>query len=324
MKLLFKILLSVLVLLLVSGIGGYFYMRKKFEPPLNQLVVTQLPATCTFAWHADSSAQPVVAHAAMLVPVRIPNCPRTCYMQFDTGAPYSVLYTEPLAALRTRYPATTQALLPAADAVKNFRFALGAGQVQAGSIRVLKMGVRDLPADESVPFVIGTLGSDILENRALVVDYATRQFRLSASVPESLARRAVFAPLDYTNRSVLLSMHLQGKDEQLFFDSGSSAFSLLTSQKEWKKMARPSAPVRTTAVNSWGKTLTSYTAPTAATVQVGTTAMPLRTVTYIEGMSMLQTLMMRFSGLGGMLGNEVFAERTIVLDVKGGRFGVVQ
>jgi hypothetical protein len=33
--------------------------------------------------------------------------------------------------------------------------------------------------------------------------------------------------------------------------------------------------------------------------------------------------MMRVSGMGGMLGNEPFVHHTVVLDVKGGRFGLL-
>jgi hypothetical protein len=59
-------------------------------------------------------------------------------------------------------------------------------------------------------------------------------------------------------------------------------------------------------------------------MQFGATAVPLGTVTYIEGMSFMQSTLTRFSGMGGMLGNAPFSQQTIILDVKNGRFGVVQ
>ncbi|WP_045689196.1 hypothetical protein [Hymenobacter sp. AT01-02] len=323
MKLFRNILLAVLALLLVSGIGGYFYMRKKFEPGVNQLSVTGLPATCTFVWKADSTAQPVVAHAALLVPARLPGCPRTCYFQFDTGAPTSILYARSLAALRGRYPATTQTLLPQADTVRNFQFGLGSGSVQARKIKVLDYGRSTLPADSTEPFIIGTLGTDALEGRVLVLNYSTRQFSLRADVPTSLTSQTVFVPLDFASRRVMLNAAVQGKPRQLLFDSGSSAFALLTSRATWEQMAQPQARVRHAAVNSLGTTLTAHTVATAATLGLGQVAVPLHTVTYIEGTSFMQSALMRFSGMGGMLGNEPFAERTIVLDVRGRRFGLV-
>lgn len=324
MKLLFKVLLAVLILLVVSAVSGYFYMRKQFEPPLNQLVVTQLPATCSFEWDADTTAGRAMPHAALLVPVTLPGCPRTCYLQFDTGAPYSILYDNPLAALRARYPATRHTLLPQVDTIHNFRFALGQGQVRARTIRVMHRGATQLPADSTAPLVVGTLGADVLADQVLVIDYARRCFSLYSAVPDSLARQAAYVPMRFDSRRVLLEVGLQGQPKQLLFDSGSSAFALLTSQDTWHDLARPAARARTVPVNSWGKTLTAHTVATTAALQLGASVLPLRTVTYIEGMSWGQTLLMRFSGLGGMLGNEPFVAHTVILDVPGGRFGLVQ
>ena len=107
MKLLFKVLLSALVLLLLGSVAGYFYMRKKFIPAPNQLVVSGLPATTNFTWLADTADGRAMPHAAVLLPVRVPGCSRTCYLQFDTGAPYSLLKSTALDASETirRHPA---------------------------------------------------------------------------------------------------------------------------------------------------------------------------------------------------------------------------
>ena len=109
----------------------------------------------------------------------------------------------------------------------------------------------------------------------------------------------------------------------MIFDSGSSAFSLLTSQDKWQQMAQPGAPTRKATMNAMGRKLTSYTASTAELLELESATVPLGSVTYIEGTALMENLLMRFSGMGGMLGNEAFSNRTIILDVRGGRFGVV-
>ena len=55
-------------------------------------------------------------------------------------------------------------------------------------------------------------------------------FTLYTHVPDSLARCASFAPLAFESRRILLRVRVQGQERQLLFDSGSSAFVLLTSQ----------------------------------------------------------------------------------------------
>ncbi|UOQ97814.1 hypothetical protein MUN81_21630 [Hymenobacter sp. 5317J-9] len=324
MKTLPKILLAVLALFVLSSIGGYFYFRQQFLPPANQLVVSGLPATTPFAWLADTAAGRAVPHAAVLVPVQLPNCPRTCYLQFDTGAPYSVLYARPLAALQARYPALRPALTLYGDTLRDFRFALGRGQVQARWVKTRDLGAAALPADSLAPFIIGTLGGDVVDGRALVLDYARQRFSLLLAVPDSLVRRTDFVPLAFDSRRPVFTAGLQGEPRKLFFDTGTSAFALLTSEGEWQKLARPGAPVRTSVTSSWGRPLTSYTAPTAAAMRLGTATVPLGTVSHMTGTSFTQNLLMRFSGMGGMLGNEPFSQRAVVLDVAGGRFGLVR
>lgn len=324
MKPLFKVLLSVLVLLVALGVGGYYYALKKFQPPPNQLAITRLPAACEFRWKTDTIARPTVPHAGLLVPIALPGCPRTCYLQFDTGAPYSLLYARPLAALRARYPATRAGLLARADTVHNLRFGLGGSQVHARWIRVYEHGARALPADSTAPFIVGTLGSDVLDGRALVLDYARRRFVLNNDVPDSLARRADFVPLAFTSRRLMLTAAMQGQPQKLLFDTGSSAFALLTSEAVWHKLARPTAPVRITPSSSMGRPLKAHTAATAATVQLGAATLPLGTVTFIRGMSIGQELLMSASGMEGMLGNEPFSQRMVIFDVRGGRFGLVR
>jgi len=324
MKLLFRILLSVVLLLVLSGLGGYFYVQQKFAPPVNQLTITGLPATGNLRWWADATARPVVPHAALLVPVTLPNCARTFYLQLDTGAPYTVFYAHQLGVLRSHYPTLNAVLHVSQDTVRNCRFSLGGAAVLMRRTKVLANGRPELPTDSLAPYIIGTLGTDVLEGRVLVLDYARNRFTLGTQVPAGLGRRAEFVPLTFTNRRVLLEAGLQGRSEQLLFDSGSSAHALVTSQANWQQMATPGAPAHTTSTNSWGKKLLVHTVPTDAQLRLGTTSLPLRTVTYIEGMNLMQQTLMRFSGMAGMLGNEPFASGTLILDVQGGRFGVVR
>lgn len=323
MKPLLKVLAALLLLLLISGIGGYFYVQYKFRPAANQLVVSGLPLSSPFVWQAGGGVRPAVPQAALLLPIRLPGCPRRCYVQFDTGAPSSVFYAHPLAALRTRYPSTHQALTPQANTLHNLHLGLGNGQVRAHRLRLIAYGERQLPADTAAPLIVGTLGADVLERQVLVLDYPRQRFSLLAQVPNSLARRATFVPLAFAGRRLVLGAAVAGEPRQLLFDSGSSAFALLTSTATWQQLASPGAQAHTAAVNSLGKTLTAHTVATGAALQLGPVAVPLQTVTYLEGTSLFQRALMRFSGMGGMLGNRPFNQHTIIVDVAHQRFGLV-
>ncbi|OON70053.1 hypothetical protein [Hymenobacter sp. CRA2] len=323
MKMLRNILLILLALLVVSAVGGYFFMKQKFTPAPSEVTVTGLPVSGDLRWYADTVWRPAVPHAALLVPVTVPGYPRTCYLQFDTGSPYTRLYSRPLTALVAAYPALQSALQVKDNYVQNFQCTLGSGQLTLGRIKVLEHGASALPADSSA-FIIGTLGTDVLEGRVLVLDYAQRRFTLDTHVAEGLTRRAAFAPLAFDNRRVIVNADLEGHTKQLLFDSGSSAYALLTNKDNWQKLAVPQAPEHTSGSNYLGKKLVVHTVPTAAQLRFGAADVPLRTVTYVEGITMAEEMMMRFSGMEGMLGNEPFATSTLILDVQRGRFGLVR
>ena len=279
-----------------------------------------LPASTPFVWEATKE----LAHAALLVPIGVPGCPRTCYLQFDTGAPSTLLKSNAVAVLRAAFPATRATLQVSDEAIRSFRFAIGPGQVHARHIRVKAYpNATQLPTDPTEPFVIGTLGTDLIDGRVLTIDYARQRFTIGNTAPDSLLSRATFVPMSFKERRVLLAVGLAGQPEALLFDSGNSAFALLTSAGNWKKMARPSAVPQAVPVQSWGKTLTAHTVATAVAMQLGAARVPLGTVTYIEGMGFMQSTLTRFSGLGGMLGNAPFSQQTIMLDAKHGRFGIV-
>jgi hypothetical protein len=259
----------------------------------------------------------------LLLPITLPGCPRRCYVQLDTGASSSFFYAHLLVALCARYSGARSSLVPQADTLRNLRFALGNGQVLARRLHVIAYGAHHLSADSTAPLIVGTLGADVLEDRVLVLDYPRQRFSLTAQVPDSLAQRATFVQLAFTGRRLVLSAAVAGEPSQLLFDSGSSAFSLLTSPTTWQQLASPHASAQAAAVNSLGKTLTAHTVATAAALQLGPVAVPLQTVTYIEGTTLLQRSLMRFSGMGEMLGNRPFNQHTILVDVAHRRFGLV-
>jgi len=94
---------------------------------------------------------------------------------------------------------------------------------------------------------------------------------------------------------------------------------LLTDEASWLRLSG-GRNRRTFGVNSWGKTLTAHVADTPAQITLGGQVLPLRQVCYIEGASAMQNLLMRFSGMGGMTGNELFLDKLLILDARESRY----
>ena len=70
----------------------------------NYLVLPAKIQPIHFYWFGDTINAKWEQHTALLLPVRLKNCPRLFYMQFDLGAPSSVFYKNKLMAIQAKYP----------------------------------------------------------------------------------------------------------------------------------------------------------------------------------------------------------------------------
>lgn len=318
MKWIKKSLITLLLLLILSGTGGYFYFKIKFQPPPNQLSTPPGTYAIPFVWENDSSNR----YAALLIPVKIPGCDQLFYLQFDTGAPYSIFYKNKLKAIHERFS------IPWNENdghLQDYKFKIEGLNVEARSIKLIKHGSKQINWHNShAKTIIGTAGTDLLENKVIVIDYQKQYMLLTNSMPSHLSAGHInFNALSFTGRRVMLPASINGKKTTLLFDTGSSAFELLTSEGKWSELRTPGGSIRSFPVKSWSKTLTAHQAGSSSFLQFGTDKIALNTVTYIDGVSPFQSVLMSLSGMGGMIGNKLFLNHTIILDLQSNRFGVL-
>ena len=274
-------------------------------------------------WQEALFGDQIEPHAALLLPVSVAGSPKTLYMQFDLGAPNTVLMKDKLDSLVARLPGLT---VGADGRVDSFAFTMGEVQAEARNVRVHDAGSSD-PVHWDDPAhvdVIGTVGADLLRGRVLIIDYAGQRMFVETSVPEAVASVAQMQEFVFTPRGVVLTgMAIDGEDRNIMLDTGSSAFALLVTREEWLAKAVEGAATRSFPVNSWGRTLTAHIAPTHSVAAFGDTVVPLGEVAYIEGVSEAQTNAMRAIGMGGMTGNKLFVDRILVLDAVNSAYAVV-
>ncbi|RYY96297.1 MAG: hypothetical protein EOO11_13805 [Chitinophagaceae bacterium] len=271
-----------------------------------------------FEWLTANTPAGPEPHAALLLPVSLPGCAERLYLQFDLGAPYTLLYTDAVAAVRARYPGS----LPGADSAGRLRdvaFRLGGVTVDAAYITLKQY---DTSGTGTGPRIIGTAGSDLIAGRIVAIDYPGRRLVFSDSLPASVAA-ARMEPLVWAAGNVLLPAEVQGTRTMLFFDTGSSAFPLLTDSTQAAAMAVPGAKTVSYPVRSWSRTLTAHRTASADSIGVAGQRLALGTVTWMGGVPAAQAEGMRRMGIGGMTGNALFAGSVLLLDLKEKKFAVL-
>lgn len=292
--------------------------------PINQMILPSKRYAISFKWQGDSIELNWEANAAMLIPVRLKNCPRLFYMQFDSGSPYSLLYQNKIDAIQSKYP-------------KSFPIKIMKGSLQNFSFKAdnipfftKEMVVKQFDStsinwnDEDGIEIIGTLGTDFIDGKVAIIDYPHCKLTITNAIPGKLLRRVKLATFIYANRSILLPAKINAKETILYFDTGSSMYELLTNKETCEQLAIPSTRPNQTKVKSWDKFLTANTLASNDSIEVASTTIPIHSSTYIEGISNSQIEYMAKMGIGGMTGNKLFLNYILILDTKNQKFGVIQ
>lgn len=303
MKAIKKILLFVSGLFVIGIIGSYFYFDYKFTPEKNYLTVEHESGNIPIKW-------PDVNRSALLLPVHFLKDSTTYYLQFDTGAVYTEFYSPAIDHLKG-------VSLQNGCAVSSFY--IGKTKISSDKIKITNTGKGFSPHD-SVK-IIGTLGADILEGRKTLINFKNNFIVLNLSRKPKESRNPLMN-FTFKKRKIIINGYLIGKREKFLYDSGTSAYELLTNKENWEELKQSHAKIVVEKAQSRPNILTSYTASTNKFIQFSNKKVQLTEVTYVEGFSQTQYMLMKFSGMTGMLGNKVFLKNIIYIDCPGEKIGI--
>ncbi|MBP2619391.1 hypothetical protein [Chryseobacterium jejuense] len=293
----------VLALLIITTLGGYIYFDRKFTPEKNYLTVYNESGTIPIKWIGKDKN-------ALLVPIYFPKDTTTYYLQFDTGAVYTEFYSRAISTLKGISIRNERAITSFYIGKMNFT----SDQIKISNTRK--------PSDKDNPVkIIGTLGADILEDRKTLINFRDNciVFNLSKE-PDEFHNHLI--DFKFKKRKIIIQGNLKGKDEKFLYDSGTSAYELLTNKENWESLRLPQSKVMVEKAQSRPNILVTYTTKTNHTISFKNKSLPLNEVTYVEGFSPTQYMLMKFSGMSGMLGNKIFLNQKIYIDCSKEKIGI--
>ena len=293
------------------------YFCKAQDIPANQLILPGANHKIPVTWAQDHARGTLNQHAAMLIPVKLKNCPRQFFMQFDTGSPYSLFYRNKLKSIEQRYPQAirltdTTAMLP------QFRFTAGSTEIFAKEIAVQYFDSTGINWNQDTVEIIGTLGTDLIDNKTVLINYPEKYLSIRSAIVED--DHLQWSDFVYAGRSILLPVSVKEKSTLAYFDTGSSAFELLTDKETALLLSSSGTAATISEVQSWGKILKAVTIQTKDTIAIASQKILLRTATYMEGVSEEQVNAMKRLGIGGMVGNGLFLNRVLIIDIPNKRY----
>jgi len=299
--------LVVVVAIGATVIVGKFNKRFFKDRP-NHLTYSYDSAAIRFQWAERQYEDHFEAHDAVVIPVTIEGVARKFSVQFDTGAPNSTIYGKPLESLLAHGVKFEAEGEKGKRMAKNIQLSLGGSKVDISEIQVLENYGRAIDWQDTTRTIrLGTIGADFIDGKVTMVDFKNQVIRIYDERPQRMASMSGFEPFDFQGRRLMLPVEIGGRKRLLLYDSGCSAFGLITSKHRFKKYA------------SWP----IHHKPSATILKIGGSEVPLRRISYVDLYGNLQRFMTPFTRLGGFLGNKPFLESTLILDTKAEEFLVV-
>ena len=244
----------------------------------------------------------------MLLPLHFSNDTITYYLQFDTGSPYTILYSNSIKKISQ---------ISVNKELAKTSFYIGKTKITSDKFKIYDHGNSD---NDSIK-IIGTIGADILENRKTIINFKENYIALNLSKMPAQFQAKLF-DFKFKKRKIIVRGLLKKKEENFLFDSGTSAYELLTNKEVWDNLKLPNSKINVEKSKSWDKVLTAYTANCNQKIQFYKHEIPLNKVTYVEGFSQAQYAMMKFSGMTGMLGNKIFLNNSLYIDCTQNKMGI--
>lgn len=324
MKIFLRIILFLFILLTLSGIGGYFYIKQKMKVEPSHLTIQAENATTPFTWWMLRKEPESHNYGAMIVPIQLSGCPDTFLLQFDTGAPRCRFRYRSIQSINEKYNNLTIQEIDGEEQLVDLSFKVGDIPIHAKQVELyVRKGGKPINWEDTLYYpLIGTIGADFMDKGITIIDYPNRKIHWHQNLPDSLEQSVAFSPLSFKNRRVFIEGTLNGDNTGWFmWDSGTSRYEFMTSKNHWEQLAKPGAVPDMIPVNSWGDTLYTYNIASESVLVFGGNKFPVNTVTYVDKMAFMQSFLVQLTGLNGLTGNKLFINDVIVLDVKEGRFG---
>ena len=283
-----------------------------------------------FSWVGDTVSGKYFDKLIITIPVSVDDLPHKFNMQFDLGAVNTHFYGNSIQNYLEKY----QKLNLKTDTTLTFRmqsqtnYMLRDVEFKLGNVSFGKRNIGNfknfgdvIPKDSILTNSekhIGTIAPDLFQNRILVIDYPNKRICVVNKMPRQFAK-ASFQKYKVKAGRIKIPITIDGKNEDLMFDTGSSIFSLITSKKNALNIS-DNEITDSLKISSWGQYYMVYGKKVKVNVKFGETLLKPAIVYYDEQQH--NTKFYKDENIWGITGNAYFLDRIVIIDYKNQLFGV--
>jgi hypothetical protein len=302
---------------------------KLYDSKRNEKNVQQLN-WIPFNWIGDSVSGRYFDKLAITVPVTVDKLPHQFEMQLDLGAVTTVFYGNAIEPYLEKYSELkskidTTLTFPMQGQInstfKNVDFKLGNvsyGKTNIGYFKNFGDSISIDSANSPSVKHIGTIAPDIFQDKLLIIDYPNKRICVADELPKTYSK-AFFMPYKIREGRIKIPFIIGDKEKDLLFDTGSSLFALMTTEKRALQISGNQISDSLKGSN-WGESFWFYGRKTNVPIKFGHKQLKPALVFY-DRLNKFDKFYDE-ENIWGITGNAYFLNNVIIIDYKNKRFGV--
>ncbi len=286
----------------------------------------------SFEWKDYHTGQDTIKYGAMELITNIEGIKQKVSMQFDTGAPNTVIYENALNTLfkdSLSYPFkidwSTKIKMSNLDAykIKNLKVLSNGFVFKIGNPYLLKN--YGSIKEKKIPH-IGSIGSDIFKNKCLILNFKDRKIGIVDSLTQNDLKNIKLIDFKKTKiEQTVIEIEIGNQKHNFIYDTGTSPWSFLTGENKFNEISNNKTVILDSIqISTWGKKNYVYEGKLNSSITIGGEKFDNN-----EGYFYKENQITKYlndNGISGILGNKIFIEnnKTIIIDYKNKKFGILK
>ena len=267
-----------------------------------------------FKWEKDSINGKLFDKIAMSVPFTIEN--KTYRFQFDLGSNMTLIYdkcfenTKIIKNKKIDYSIETSG---------NKMFAIDNQKFSVGSLKI-----RDYKLHGLLNFdqenVCGIVGADLFQDKYLIIDFPNRKAYVTKNLKDKIADKTDFVNMKIINNRPVIPIKIDNKVYHFQYDNGASIFPIVTYKKNFLDLIDSSKIIENFNIKNLNNPLIVKAIETNKEINIGKSTFKTAEFWFTDN----DVFFLEKQGIDGIIGNVFFLDKTIILDFKHKKFGIVK
>lgn len=281
---------------------------------INLLISGKLNAqSIDFNWEKDSINGKLIDKIAMSVPFMIED--KTYRFQFDLGANTTLIYDKCFE--KTEFIKSKE-IDHSSEAAGNKIFTIENQNISVGKFKKNNYKLHGLLNFEQEE-VCGVVGADLFQNKFLIIDFPNKKAFVSEKLKNRIAKKVEFVDMKIINNKPIVPITIDNKVYHFQYDNGASIFPIVTYKKNFQDLIENSKISENFNIKNFNNPLVVKAIETNKEIIIGKSFFNTKVLWFTDE----DYFSFEQHGIDGIIGNVFFLDKTIVIDFKNKKFGIL-